>query len=123
MSLLRWLVWLGCAILLVTPAIGRPAATAATPHASSAAGLLEVKHEVKGNDVFIECFAAQFPFHKGNGGGHINVYINGQKMTEVYTAAFIVRGLPNGKHVIRLELAYNDGKMTGMAHEFDVEIP
>lgn len=44
-------------------------------------------------------------------------------MTEVYTAAFIVRGLPSGKHMIRLELVYNDGKMTGMMHEFEVTIP
>jgi len=123
MSLLKWLVWIGCAMLVLTLAIGRPAATTAAPHAPSAAELMEVKHEVKGHDVFIECFAAQFPFRKGKGGGHINVYINGQKMTEVYTAAFIVRGLPSGKHVIRLELVYNDGKVTGRAHEFDVEIP
>ncbi|ABO66337.1 MULTISPECIES: hypothetical protein [Geobacillus] len=123
MSLPKWLVWLGCVMLLLVPAIGGPAATSAALHEPSAGGLLEVKHQVQGNDVLIECFAAQFPFRKGNGGGHINVYVNEQKVTEVYTAAFIVRGLPSGKHVIRLELVYNDGKVTGMTHEFDVDIP
>ncbi|AGT31410.1 hypothetical protein M493_05560 [Geobacillus genomosp. 3] len=120
--MLKWFVWTGCALLLLAFATVWPAATSAAPHALSAAGQLQVKHEVKGNDIFIECFAVQFPFRKGDGGGHINVYLNGQKMTEVYTAAFIVRGLPSGKHVIRLELVYNDGKAAGMAHEFEVTI-
>ena len=81
-----------------------------------------VKHDVKGKDVLIECIVAGFPFQKGTNGGHINVYLNGQKVSEIYTAAFILRGLPTGKHVIRLELVYNDGKITGLSHEFTVTI-
>jgi hypothetical protein len=84
---------------------------------------LHVKHLVKGNDIFVECVAANFPFQKGKNGGHINVYLNGQKINEVYTAAFMLRGVPTGKHAIRLELVYNDGKITGMSHEFTVTIP
>ncbi|OQP03589.1 hypothetical protein [Saccharococcus caldoxylosilyticus] len=83
----------------------------------------QVKHRVKGKDVLIECVAANFPFQKGKNGGHINVYLNGQKINEVYTAAFMLRGLPAGKHVVRLELVYNDGKITGMLHEFSITIP
>jgi hypothetical protein len=123
MPLPKWLVWLGCAVLLWAYAGGRPETAAAAVHAPTANHPWHVKYEVKGHDVLVECLAAQFPFRKGEGGGHINVYLNGQKMTEVYTAAFIVRGLPSGKHMIRLELVYNDGKMTGMMHEFEVTIP
>jgi hypothetical protein len=84
--------------------------------------LFQVKHDVKGKDVLIECIVADFPFRKGTNGGHINVYLNGQKVNEIYTAAFMMRGLPTGKHVIRLELVYNDGKITGLSHEFAVTI-
>ncbi|WP_285754358.1 hypothetical protein [Parageobacillus sp. G301] len=82
----------------------------------------QVKHVVKGKDVLIECIVADFPFRKGTNGGHINVYVNGQKIDEVYTAAFMLRGLPTGKHVIRLELVHNDGKITGLSQEFTVAI-
>jgi hypothetical protein len=83
----------------------------------------EVKHHVKGKDLLIECIATNFPFQKGKNGGHISVYLNGQKINEVYTAAFMLRGLPTGEHAVRLELVYNDGKITGMSHEFTVTIP
>ena len=84
---------------------------------------LHVKHDVKGNNVLIECIAPSFPFQNGTDGGHVNVYVNGQKVNEVYTAAFMLRGLPTGKHMVRIELVYNDGKITGLSHEFTVTIP
>ncbi|MFC0297603.1 hypothetical protein [Geobacillus jurassicus] len=121
MSLPKWFAWFVCIMLLAAYAFGP--APSLPAQVEAAGGPLQVKHEVKGSDVFIECVAVQFPFRKGSGGGHVNVYVNGQKMTEVYTAAFIVRGLPSGKHTIRLELVYNDGKATGIVHEFDVVIP
>ncbi|OQP16960.1 hypothetical protein [Geobacillus zalihae] len=121
MSLPKWFAWFAAVILLAAYAFFEPAPSSSA-HAEAVGGPLQVKHEVKGSDVFIECVAVHFPFRKGSGGGHIHVYVNGQKMTEVYTAAFIVRGLPSGKHTIRLELVYNDGKATGMTHEFDVAI-
>ncbi|WP_033022312.1 MULTISPECIES: carbohydrate-binding protein [Geobacillus] len=92
-------------------------------HAERADAPLHVNHEVKGSDVFIECFAPRFPFRQGSGGGHVDVYVNGQKVTQVYTAAFVVRGLPSGTHHIRLEFVYNDGRTAGVGHEFDVSIP
>lgn len=82
-----------------------------------------VKHDVKGNNVLIECIAPRFPFQTGTGGGHINVYVNEQKVNEVYTAAFMLQGLPAGRHAVRMELVYNDGKITGLSHEFTVTIP
>lgn len=88
---------------------------------------LHVKHEVRGKDVFVECVIDRFSFTKGvhrkkEGEGHIDVYVNGQKVTEVFTAAFVVRGLPPGKHVVRLELVHNDATKYGVFHEFEVNI-
>ncbi|WP_238583564.1 hypothetical protein [Anoxybacteroides amylolyticum] len=96
---------------------------AATPNAPT----LHVKHEVRGKDVFVECVIDRFSFTKGvqrkkGGEGHIDVYVNGQKVTEVFTAAFVVRGLPPGKHVMRLELVHNDATKYGIFHEFEVNI-
>jgi uncharacterized protein (UPF0333 family) len=88
---------------------------------------MNVKHQIRGKDVFIECVVTNFTFKKGKqkkveGEGHINLYLNGQKVDEISTAAFIVKGLPNGKHVIRLELVYNDSSKYGLDHEFEVNI-
>lgn len=89
---------------------------------------MHVKHKVRGNDVFVECIVNNFSFKKGtrykvDGEGHIDVYLNGQKVNEVFTAAFVVRGLPTGKHTIHLELVYNDSTKYGVSHEFEVNIP
>jgi hypothetical protein len=89
---------------------------------------LAVKHYVRGKDVLIECVVDRFSFVKGkkikkDGEGHIDVYLNGQKVKEVSTAAFIVKGLPSGKHSIRLEFVHNDSSKYDLFHEFEVNIP
>jgi hypothetical protein len=89
---------------------------------------LHVKHQVRGKDVFIECIVNEFTFKKGKrnkveGEGHIDLYLNGQKMNEIFTAAFVVKGLPTGKHTIHLELVHNDSSKYGLSHEFEVNIP
>ncbi|WP_181536592.1 hypothetical protein [[Anoxybacillus] calidus] len=88
---------------------------------------MNVKHQVRGTDVFIECIVTNFSFKSGkrkkvDGEGHVNLYVNGQKVDEVSTAAFILKGLPKGKHVIRLELVHNDSSKYGLHHEFEVNI-
>lgn len=89
---------------------------------------MHVKHEVRGKDVFIECVVNNFSFKKGsrhnvNGQGHIDVYLNGQKVNEVFTAAFVIKGLPTGKHTIHLELVHNDSTKYGVSHELEINIP
>jgi hypothetical protein len=89
---------------------------------------LAVKHYVRGKDVLIECVVDHFSFVKGkkikkDGEGHIDVYLNGRKVNEISTAAFIVKGLPSGKHAIRLELVHNDSSKYDLFHEFEVNIP
>ena len=89
--------------------------------------VMNVKHEIRGSDLYIECIVANFSFKSGkgekvDGEGHINVYLNGQKVDEVSTAAFVIKGLPTGKHRVRLELVHNDSSQYGISHEFEVNI-
>ncbi|MGG3842491.1 hypothetical protein [Anoxybacillus kestanbolensis] len=89
---------------------------------------LFVKHHVKGNNVFVECVVDQFTFTKGkhpkkDGQGRIHIYVNGKRVSETTTAAFVIRGLPVGKHTIRLELVHNDASKYDVSHEFTVTIP
>ncbi|PIC06339.1 hypothetical protein CS060_00895 [Anoxybacillus flavithermus] len=89
--------------------------------------MLFVKHHVKGNDVFVECIVDQFTFMKGthpkkDGQGRIHIYVNGKRVSETTTAAFVIRGLPVGKHTIRLELVHNDASKYNVSHEFTVTI-
>ncbi|MBB6175914.1 hypothetical protein HNQ84_000109 [Anoxybacillus eryuanensis] len=88
---------------------------------------LFVKHHVKGNNVFVECIIDEFTFMKGthpkkDGQGRIHIYVNGKRVSETTTAAFVIRGLPVGKHTIRLELVHNDASKYNVSHEFTVTI-
>ncbi|WP_017753602.1 hypothetical protein [Calidifontibacillus oryziterrae] len=91
--------------------------------------LMSVKEFVKGNDVFVECVISDFTFSKRDGTkknkqgyGFLQLYLNGKKIDNIYTAAFIIKGLPIGKHQIKLELVNNDGTPYGIEHNFEVEI-
>ncbi|OQM46335.1 hypothetical protein B6A27_06830 [Anoxybacillus sp. UARK-01] len=100
--------------------------SAAVSMQAPAAQTMHVKHEMRGKDVLVECVIDHFSFTKGDkahGNGHINVYLNGQKINEVFTAAFVLRGLPSGKHQIRLELVRDDESKYGVSSEFEVNIP
>lgn len=90
---------------------------------------MSVKEYVKGKDVYIECVISDFTFSKRaennknkQGSGFLKLYLNGKKIDDIYTAAFILKGLPIGKHMIKLELVHNDGTPYGIEHNFDVVI-
>jgi hypothetical protein len=68
-----------------------------------------VQHFVKGNDLFIECFVKGMSFSQSASRktrASIVLYVDGKKSKEIGTAAFIVKGLSEGKHTISLYL-YN----------------
>ena len=50
-----------------------------------------MKHQVKGNDVYIECIVKDASFR--NNGTKLILYIDGKKTKEINNAAFIVKGL------------------------------
>ncbi|WP_096199231.1 hypothetical protein [Bacillus sp. FJAT-45350] len=91
---------------------------------------LKVNHQVKGKDVYIECIVNDFSFSKDNAGklhnegeGHLQLYVDGQKVDSIYQAAFIVKGLPQGNHEIKVELVRNNHEPYGIEEEFTVSIP
>lgn len=90
---------------------------------------MSVKKYVKGKDVYVECVISDFTFsEKGdqnnvkNKYGFLQLYLNGKKIDNIYTAAFIIKGLPVGSHQIKLVLVGNDGTPYGIEHNFEVDI-
>ncbi|MFD1735692.1 hypothetical protein ACFSCX_03855 [Bacillus salitolerans] len=88
-----------------------------------------VRHHVKGKDVYVEVIVPGFTFSspeqktKKDGQGFLNLYLNNKKIDEIHQAAFIVKGLPTGKHTLKVELVHNDSSTYGIEREMDVEIP
>lgn len=92
--------------------------------------LLTVNHEVKGTDVYVECIIDQFTFAKEKAGknhvdgeGHIQLFVDGQRVDSIYQAAFIIKGLPSGEHTIKIELVKNNYDLYEISEEFTVQIP
>jgi hypothetical protein len=88
---------------------------------------LSVKHHVHEHDVYVECFIPNFFFkEKGgskiNGEGHVTVYIDGKKVNDMYTTAFIVRGLEKGIHEMIVEVVHNDSTSYNLKKTWDVTI-
>ncbi|KON89217.1 hypothetical protein AF332_22020 [Sporosarcina globispora] len=84
-----------------------------------------VRHQVKGRDIFVECIVQDVSFrkHSSKEKGKILLYINGKKKDEIHSAAFIVKGLPSGKHRIGLELIKGNNAKASSKKEFIVLIP
>lgn len=88
-----------------------------------------VKHFVKGNDIYVECFISDFVFSKRDdkkinkkGYGYLQLYLDGKKINDIYTAAFIIKDLSKGNHKITLQLVQNDGTPYNIKKEFEVTI-
>lgn len=87
----------------------------------------QVRHHVEGNNVYEECYVPDFTFNgerntKKEGEGHIVLYIDGKKKSDIYSAAFIIKGLSKGRHTINLELVYNDSTSYQLKKEWIVNI-
>ncbi|MFC0271166.1 hypothetical protein ACFFIX_06845 [Metabacillus herbersteinensis] len=89
--------------------------------------VMTVNHHIKGNNVYVECFVSNFSFKgnkqtKKNGEGYLNVYVDGKKVDEIATAAFVIKGLENGAHTIKIELVHNDSTSYHIKKTWKVEI-
>lgn len=84
-----------------------------------------VRHQVKGRDIFVECIVQDVSFRKQSSKekGKILLYVNGKKKDEIHSAAFIVKGLPSGKHRIGLKLIKGNSAEASSKREFIVVIP
>jgi hypothetical protein len=89
---------------------------------------LTVRHNVKNKNVYVEVVIPGFNFSsdgktkKVDGEGYIHLYLNGKKVDEIHQAAFIVKGLPSGKHDLKIELVKNDSSSYGIEEEFSVTV-
>jgi hypothetical protein len=88
-----------------------------------------VRHQVKGKNVYVEVVVPGFNFSSADqkknviGEGYLKLYLNGKKIDEIHQAAFIVKGLPTGKHSLKIELVHNDSTSYGVQEEIFVSIP
>ncbi|WP_102271573.1 hypothetical protein [Cytobacillus massiliigabonensis] len=83
-----------------------------------------VNHKVEGRNVLIECIVQGITFREtaGKKTGKIILYVDGKKKEEVYSAAFIVKGLSSGTHRLKLEVVTKRESSVIMKKEFDVTI-
>lgn len=83
-----------------------------------------VKHHVRGNNVYVECYIPSFSFSKTNTTkeGYMNLYIDHKKIDKITTAAFIVKGLSAGYHNIKLEIIRPHSNENHWSKEFQVHI-
>jgi PBP1b-binding outer membrane lipoprotein LpoB len=87
---------------------------------------LSIKHMVQGSQVYIECIVPNVTFTSEKSGaikGKIVVRSNtGNLYKEYYTAAFVVKGLPKGVHLLNVEIVGTNNKPLGMKKQFYVTI-
>ncbi|WP_078547352.1 hypothetical protein [Litchfieldia alkalitelluris] len=85
---------------------------------------LMIQKEVVGKNVYVECFISNFSFRKNNLNedfGFIELFVDGKKVDEIMTAAFIIKGLTKGTHLIRVDLNKVSADRT-LSEEFEVTI-
>ncbi|KKI93958.1 hypothetical protein WQ54_01530 [Bacillus sp. SA1-12] len=86
-----------------------------------------IKHHVRNRSVYVECYIPNFKFKKtgGNkvaGEGHLSVYVDGKKVDDMNTAAFVVKGLEPGNHVMTVEVVHNDSSSYNLKKTLEVNI-
>ncbi|EIJ81622.1 hypothetical protein PB1_01735 [Bacillus methanolicus PB1] len=84
-----------------------------------------VRHHVRGENLYIECMVSGISFrsnHTGNT-GKIILSIDGKKIKEISSAAFIVKGLNPGTHKVKLEIVKTNNEPYHLIKEFYATIP
>ncbi|SDG94023.1 hypothetical protein SAMN05192534_10181 [Alteribacillus persepolensis] len=83
-----------------------------------------LQYKLKGKNLYIECVIPDFSLAKKEkgGDGYVLVEMNGQAAAEMHQAAFIMKGLPPGKHSITIRPVPYDGTPTVETIDFDIEI-
>ncbi|MBS4172397.1 hypothetical protein [Bacillus sp. FJAT-49736] len=83
-----------------------------------------IRHFVRGNDLFVECFVPYVSFSGLNKGqpAKIKVYVDGELKGEYNTAAFIMKDLKNGIHYIKVDIVKPNNKSLGLSKKFYITI-
>ncbi len=89
---------------------------------------MAVHHSIKGSDIYMECIVTpDFQFsgdrkNKKHGEGKVAVYLDNKRWDTFSSGAFILKGVPEGKHEIKIKLLHNDQSEYGIEETFHVEI-
>ncbi|NEU29492.1 hypothetical protein GN156_01650 [bacterium LRH843] len=90
---------------------------------------LEITHELRGEELYIECFINGFLFSEEKAGmqhiegeGHLRLYVDGNHIDTIYQPAFIVKGLEKGEHDIQVVLVKNDRSLYELEETFQIKI-
>nr|WP_263328134.1 hypothetical protein [Neobacillus sp. Marseille-Q6967] len=88
---------------------------------------LFVNHKINGRNLLVQCILTGISFRESDKPGHktgkLVVSVDGRKVQEVTSAAFIMKNLPQGFHQIRLEVVDTKNVPYGLSKEFLVNIP
>ncbi|MDP4161552.1 MAG: hypothetical protein Q8906_01580 [Bacillota bacterium] len=88
--------------------------------------IFSVSYKISGRNVLIECFVPDVSFRNNDERklqlGKIAVWIDGKKLEEVRSAAFMLKNLSLGNHRIKLELLKLTNESYGADREFLVSI-
>lgn len=88
-----------------------------------------VEHRVDGSDVYVECYLHPFTFTEEKvgmlpveGEGHLRLYKDDEHVATIFSGAFIIQGLEEGEHELKLVVAHNDHTSYGLEKTFKVTI-
>jgi hypothetical protein len=103
--------------------LAHPQASAASIQAQNDESF-DVKYFVKENSLYLDCFVKDFTFSPlpNKEQASIRLYVDGRKLNDYDTAAFVVKSIPTGRHEIKLEIFHKNGKPAGLAKSFNVNI-
>lgn len=102
---------------------GHPSVQAASSKINSDDSF-EVKHFIKGNALYVECFLKDFSFTplSKEQGAFIRMSLDGREFDDYHRAAFVAKAIPFGKHEVNLEIYDENGKPPGLEKKIIVEI-
>ena len=80
-----------------------------------------ISHQVKGNDVYVECRVKGVSFR--NDLATIILTVDGKRMDDINHPAFIIKDLQKGSHHIKLEIMKKNQRLASATKEFVVTIP
>lgn len=109
-----------------------PTATAVHQHASDEQRqkpALEVKHQLRGNDLHLQLEVQRFTFSLENmgkenkyGEGHVHLYLDGKKVAKIFERTYVYADIPPGQHEVTVELAHNNHESYGVKRSFGIDI-
>ncbi|PLT34323.1 hypothetical protein [Bacillus sp. V5-8f] len=84
----------------------------------------QAKYFLKGNSLYVECFLKEFTFSPSDEKESVKVrlYLDGKKLADYRTAAFVVKKMPRGRHDILMQIVKVNGEPVGLEKRFTVQI-